>query len=787
MKYLLKNHWKITEKNGINVFADAPCSVISALLDNKIIEDPYYRLNEAKVQSYLEQDYTFETTFNLKPEDLERKNYLVFERLCTIAEIFVNNQKIADVSDMQRRYFFALDNKILKSENVLRIEFKSSINYVKNYPNKEKLFESYAVTDKKSPVIRQANYMFGWDWGPHIPDMGIMGDAFLLSTTDGYLKSFRHNYEFDNSGKVKVNIDLDLEDVSNSEVEVSLSGHGYECKKTCKNSVFFEISNPKLWNPVGFGEPNLYDLKIVIKGKEVQKYNYQIGIRNIRIDDSKDEIGRNFAIYVNDKKVFLKGACYIPEDNIIPYSTKERTERLIKLAKDFNHNCIRVWGGGYYPNDDFYETCDRLGILVFQDLMFACASYNVDDPLFRNNIIEETRDTLKRIRHHASILLIAGNNEVEDGVRGHGYKQTVQYIEMFHHLLKDIVKDETDFYYLSSSPTSGEPYFSSPNDPNYLDTHYWWVWGADREIEDYLNIKPRLLSEFGMQSFPTFDTIKKFANESDMSLDSEVMLSHQKDPAKSNEKMMRYVRREFNVNEKNMQEIAYFSMLMQAEAMKLCAENLRGNKDHCNGSLYWQLNDCWPCQSLSSIDYYYGLKALHYYSKRFYNPHLVLFKKVNNGVKLCISNDTEFDHEYILKYSVIDHEFTTLDPKELNTKIGKYESADIIDINLKDSDYGLVACLYDKKGKLLSSNIYRSKKDKEFKYPKANIKLNQINDCELEISSDKFARAVYLNPHDNDVVFSDNYFNLLANTTIHISSSKPIKIEEIEIECVNNY
>lgn len=785
MKYLLKNHWKITGKNEIEVFADAPCSVMSALLNSKIIEDPYYRLNEAKVQSYLEDDYTFEISFKLKPEELAKNNYLVFERLCTIANIFVNGNKIAEVSDMQRRYFIKLDNKILKEDNVLSIEFKSSINYVKNYPNKEKLFESYAVTDKKSPVIRQANYMFGWDWGPHIPDMGIMGDAYLLSTTDGYLKSFRHSYKFNKDGSVKLNVNLELVDAGKANVEVELSGHGIEIKKTTKKQAIFEISKPQLWNPVGFGEPNLYNLKVTIKGKETQEYNYQIGIRKVRIDDSKDEFGRNFAIYINDKKVFLKGSCYIPEDNIIPYSTKERTERLLKLATDFNHNCIRVWGGGYYPNDDFYEACDRLGLLVFQDLMFACASYNIDDPLFKNNIIEETHDALKRIRHHASIFLIAGNNEVEDGVRGHGHKQALQYIEMFHHILKDIVNEETDFYYLSSSPTSGDEYFASPNDPNYLDSHYWWVWGGDREIEDYLNIKPRLLSEFGMQSFPTYDTMKTFAEDSDMYLDSDVMLSHQKDPAKSNEKMMRYVRREFDVNEQNMQEIAYLSMLTQAEAMKLCAENLRGNKDRCNGALYWQLNDCWPCQSLSSIDYYYGLKALHYYSKRFYSPHLVLFKK-EDGLKLCISNDTELDQEYSVIYFIINSKFEVSSSNELKAKVAKYSSLDIKNITLSNDDYGVYAYLLSNKGALLSTNIYRLKKDIEYIYPNAKIRIKQLDEYEIEVSTDKFARAVYLNPHNNNIVFSDNYFDLLPGFPTRIVSSKPIKAKDIEVMCVNN-
>lgn len=781
MKYLLSDSWTITNQNGIKVKSDAPCSVISALLDNKLIENPYYRLNEEKVQPLLKEDYKFEKTFNLNEEDLKKNNYLVFERLCTIGEIFVNNVKISDFSDMHRRYVFLLNNKILKKENTLTLLFKSSFNYVKSYPNKDKLFESYAVTDKDAPVIRQAHYMFGWDWGPYIADMGIMGETYLLSTSNGFLKSFRHHYTFNKDKSVRVDVELDVEN-SNAPIFVELSGHGYNEKKPYRDHLFFEIPSPKLWNPAGFGEPNLYDLKIFLGDEE---YSYQIGIRKVYIDDKKDEYGRNFAIYINDKKVFLKGSCYIPEDNIIPYTNKERTEKLLKLVKDFNHNCVRVWGGGYYPNDEFYNACDKLGILVFQDLMFACASYNIDDLDFRNNVIEETHDVLRRIRHHASIFLIAGNNEVEDGVRGHGYKQAEQYLEMFHHILKDIVNEETDFYYLSSSPTSGDPYFASPNDPSYLDTHYWWVWGADREIEDYLNIKPRLLSEFGLQSFPTYETITKFANEDDMSLDSEVMLSHQKDPAKSNEKMMRYVRREFNVNENNMQEVAYLSMLAQAEGIKLCAENLRGNMDRCNGALYWQLNDCWPCQSLSSIDYYYGVKALHYYSKKFYSPHLVLFKK-SNKVTITISNDTEKKAEYRLEYSSISLDYQVSKPTSINVEVNRSSSLDVLDLNIDNNLYGYIAYLYDIDNNLLSSNIYRLKKDKKYKYQKANIEVTQISDNELEVKSSTFVRGLYLNVYSNDIVFSDNYFDLIPNKAKRVVSSKAIRAEDIELMCVNN-
>ena len=778
MKYLINKNWIINNKYK----SDSPCTVLSVLLDNKIIENPYYRDNEKVVRSFLYENYSFINNFSLTDEDLNRDNYLCLDRVCTIADIFVNDIKIGEARDMHQRYKYKLDNKILRKDNVLRIEFKSPYKYIEEYPVHDRLFETYAVTNKKSPVIRQANYMFGWDWGPSLADMGILGDVYLLSTSIGYLKSFRHYYQHVDN-KYKVFVSLELEDSNNASVNVNLSGHGvnitkqYQGKELC-----FEIDNPALWYPTGFGKQNLYDLKISL-GNE-QEYLYKIGLREIKIDDSLDEYGRNFAVYVNGIKVFLKGSNYIPEDNLLPLANKERTRRLLTLAKDFNHNCIRVWGGGYYPDDYFYEICDELGLLVFQDLMFACASYDIDDQNFRKLVMDETIDSLKRIRHHASIFIVAGNNEIEDGVRGHGFKQAQQYLEMFHHILKDIVYQETDFYYLTSSPTSGDPYFSSPNDTNFLDTHYWWVWGCDREVEDYLNIKPRLLSEFGMQSFSTFDTTKTFAEEKDLEINSKIMVHHQKDPAKTNNKIVNYVKREFKISD-DLKRFSYLSMLTQAEGIKLCIDHLRSHKERCNGSMYWQLNDCWPTQSCSSIDYEFGLKALHYYSKKFYAPHLVTFEKENN-LKIYVSNDTQKEQKYVISYRFIGQNFDFIEKNEISVSVKEFSSKMVKELENTNQYYGVLAELYDEKGNLLSRNIYRNKKDKDVNYPKANISIKKLGKCQYQITADNFVRGLYLNPHNNNVVFSNNYFDILKEETITISSNIDIDINNIELMSVNN-
>ena len=785
MKISLNHNWTIKSSRIKELTGDVPLTVLSALINHHIIDNPYYRNNEELAREYLYEDYVFENEFNLSQEDLNRNIYLFADGLMTVAKILVNGHQIAESFDMNTGLQIEIDREILKEKNTIKIMFESPYKYIKNYSYQKGLFESYAPTNPDSPVIRQANYMFGWDWGPSLADIGIIKDIYILSTNVGYLESFRH-YQKISDNKAQVEVDVNWHKLVDGELEISLSDDSYfkSFKTSLKdlNHFKFEIDNPKLWYPTGFGKPHLYDL--VIKASlndELYEYKYKIGLRTIRIDDSYDKYGRNFALYVNDKKIFLKGANYIPEDNVLPFCNKERTRKLLELSKNYNHNVVRVWGGGYYPNDYFYDLCDELGLLVFQDLMFACAIFDINDLHFRDLIIKETEYSLRRIRHHASLYIIAGNNEIEDGVRGHGFKPAINYVEIFHHLLKDIVNKETDLYYLPSSPTSGDPYFSMPNDDSYLDTHYWYVWGADRDISDYLNIKPRLLSEFGMQSFPIMDTITSFALEKDMDIHSEVMEKRQKYPLSGNDKIAKYVETLYKpVN--NFEKFVYLSMLMQAEAIKLGVEHVRGNKYRCNGAIYWQLNDCWPAISWSSIDYNYGLKALHYYSKRFYSPHLITFKNKNT---ISISNDTDKDTSYLIKYLKMNFDSNILLKKEYHFSVNAFESKDFeIDDGdgLNDDEYMYVELYLDKE--LVSNNYYQDKRDKDLTYPKSNISITQISNKEIKISVDKFTKRIYLKA--KEITFSDNFFNMNGGEEKIVNADKEINIKDVKIICLNN-
>ena len=783
----LKDNWIVSSKSIKRLKGSAPCTVLSLLLDNKIIENPYYRCNEKIAREYLFEDYTFETTFSLDEKQLTNNNFLCLERICTIAEIFVNEVKIADLLNFHVAKKIPLDKSILKKDNTLKILFKSSYQYIKDYPNPKNVFETFAkgVTEEKSPTIRQPNSMFGWDWGPSLADIGITKPIYILSNKVGYIDYYRREFRFVGN---KVCVDITPHAVTNcaQHIEIELSGFGYKESKQTQNheTVTFEIDNPKLWNPVGFGEQPLYDLTIKLYGiYDTVESKHHLGIREVKIIDSLDDVGRNFAVYINGNKVFLKGASYVPEDSLLTLLSPERSHKLLDIAKSFNHNCVRIWGGGYYPDDDFLDYCDQIGLLVMQDLMFACASYDIKDESFRKTVIEEVAQNVRRMSTYASIFMIAGNNEIEDGVRGHGYLPTLRVKEMFNELFEDIVSKETSLYYLPSSPTSGDPYYSSPNDPNYLDTHYWWVWGSERPFEDYLTIKPRFLSEFGCQSFTTWSTIGKFSLKEDRELNSEVMRQHTKMTTRNNNRIIEYTSCLFKTTD-DLKQMSYLSMLTQAEGMKLCVEHLRQNKDVCNGALYWQLNDCWPGQSWSSIDYYFGIKALLYYAKKFYAPDLVSFNYEKENV-VTISNDTNEDKKYQLKVHEFDINGKALSTQTFETFVNKYEHKDLA-FKKSDKTFGLLAELYNDNHQLLSENYLLDKKDKDIDYPKAKINIKKVGEKEFEISSDTFVRCLYLMPKKDGVILSENFFNLMPKMNKKITANILLDINDFEIVCLNN-
>lgn len=393
------------------------------------------------------------------------------------------------------------------------------------------------------------------------------------------------------------------------------------------------IEHPQLWWPNGLGKQPLYRVTVRLATGDTRMW--RIGLRTMTVSREKDEWGEEFCHVVNGMKVFAMGADYIPEDNILARVTPERTRRLLEDCKAANFNAIRVWGGGYYPDDAFYDICDELGLMVWQDLMYACAFYDLT-PDFERSIRVETHQNVARLRHHASLALICGNNEMEMFMAGANsalinhrtwefvptYPHHItDYVKMFEYILPAIVKETApQTYWWPASPSSGGN-FDAPNDENRGDNHYWDVWHGEKPFTEYRKFFFRYASEFGFQSFPCLKSVKQFTLPDDRNIFSRVMERHQRNQA-ANGKILSYLSQTFRYPN-SFDDLLYASQLMQAEAIRYGVEHWRRNRGRCMGAIIWQLNDIWPVASWASIDYYGRWKALHYAAKRFFAPVMI--------------------------------------------------------------------------------------------------------------------------------------------------------------------
>lgn len=789
----LNGVWRLDSPRYENLRVNVPGSVMSALLEHHLIDDPFYGENEVAVREQLFDNYTFTRNFSLSPEQLEKTNFLVLSGIDTVADVFVNDYLVAKLLDMHTDKKIRLDNELLKSDNSIKIVFTSPYRYIEEYDDQGQ-FASFAVSQPKGPCLRKPHYMFGWDWGPDLADMGIWGGVRILSTDLGYMEDFRHECTFLPDGSVRVDVQVNTVRLGSGVLDVHLSldsdGTDLHQQLPLEDSVglSFVLKDPKRWYPIGFGEPTLYNLDITLTAQtgEKQEHHYRIGIRQIEVDHSADVYGTNFAVSVNGYKVFLKGSCFIPEDSFLSRITPERTKRLLKLIKDFNHNAIRIWGGGYYPAECFYDYCDEHGILVWQDLMFACAAYSMKHEQFKQLIIEETILNIKRIRHHASLAIITGDNECEDGVNGHEPHLMENYRVMSLDVLVPLMKELTSVYFGRTSPRSVEM-FRHQNDLEHYDTHYWQVWCDDQPIEDYEKVYPRMLSEVGHQSLPMLETIGAFAEPKDMTMNSSVMLHHQKREG-CNQRIVNYIREQYGQPE-TFEDMVYLSQLMQADAMRLCAEHLRCHKERCNGMLYWQLNDCWPGITWSSVDYFFGVKALHYASRRFYAPHLVSVKRGGEQLEIWVSNDTAQTATYMVLYQHLTFDGVLLqeDTVPLMVEAASCENALTVFTPFADGrdDTFVYVCLKDREGTLLSENYFQAKKDRDISYPTPTLTVRQLDERSISISSDTFAKSVFVHCPDVDTVLTDNFFCLKAGETKIIIADRPIDLSKIQLKCVN--
>lgn len=795
--------------------AVVPGSVCNDLINNNLLEDPYYRDNEYNTLNILKNDFEYKRIFEIDKKFLEsEKIELMCYGIDTIADIFINDIIIKKVSDMHRTFCIDIKQYLKYGENSILIYFHSAYMYSLCKHEQDPIHTSVDSIDGFTQ-IRKAHYMYGWDWGPKIPDMGIWRNIEIHSYTSIKLKDFyiTQNHKFSEDLEqnkviqVDLNIKLNIEKYIETQAYATISmispkGSKFVIQKLIQsgeNNIKLIINNPEIWTPNGYGEQNLYDVYINIKTQhtEINK-EFQIGLRTIKLKTIENEYGKSFEFCVNGISIFAMGANYIPEENILSRCNRQRTEKLIKHCIKANYNCIRVWGGGYFCDDYFYELCDKYGIIVWQDLLFACGKYKLTDE-FLENIIEETKDNMTRIRHHACMALWCGNNEIEWGWASWDnfkdmFAMKADYIKQFEYILPNIAKQiDPETSYWLSSPSSGGS-FDDPNDMSRGDVHYWEVWHGLKPFTEYRKFLFRFCSEFGFQSFPCLKTIKTFTEPDDRNIFSYIMEQHQKNGS-ANGNILFYLSNNFKYPD-NFENLLYISQLLQAEAIKYGVEHWRANRGICMGALYWQVNDCWPVASWSSIDYYGRWKALHYYAKKFYSP--ILLSAIDNQKKVVfnVSNETLLDQDVKIIWKIIKNTGKIINNEEINLLVPKLSA-----VNTKCLDFSndipsikeeFETLLYYKliiNNKEISSNTLLFTKSKYFKFLNPNI-IYKIEEKEnsfiIEFETSNYAKYVEISLDNFDFISSDNYFDIVKSDVKIVEILKEDISNEVSLKILNN-
>lgn len=792
--------WQFTQTDSEDwQNATVPGCVHLDLLNNNEIPDPFFGNNEQKVQWIEQKNWEYKTTFTLDDETLSKNAInLIFSGLDTYSKVYLNDSLILESDNMFVSYSVDCKN-ILKPENELLIKFQS--------PGKkaEELSKNYDYEfDGGTKVFtRKAGFHYGWDWGARLVTSGIWRPIYIEAYDLAKIENIHLVNQEIKDKKAKIRTIVEINSLGNFNVQISLKNESVLLKtedfelRNGKNycEINFEIENPEFWWTNGLGEPHLYDLnfELIAKNSVIENQTIRHGIRTIELVTNPDEYGESFYFKLNGIPVFMKGANYIPQDNFQSRVTDEHYQNLIDKAVKMNANMLRVWGGGIYEKDFFYDLCDENGILVWQDFMFACAMYPGDED-FIENVKIEAEQNIKRLRNHACLALWCGNNEIDEAWHNWGWakKYTFEdstevrqgYEKLFLELLPNLVsKLDSGRAYRYSSPTFGR---GNKNYKYIGDAHDWFVWHDGKPFEHFEQNVPRFMSEFGFQSFPAMHSISKFLDSADISLESEAMMNHQKHP-RGNQLIKQYLENDYFVPD-NFEHFVYLSQLMQAQGITKGIEAHRrawsNENPYCGGTLFWQLNDCWPVVSWSAIDYYDDNKALYYFAKKAFQTILITHEFAGDRLNLIIVSDSLENIQAELIVEIKDFTGNLIFSEEKNITVKANTTAiyfmDEISALLKNKSKNEVFCEVQLKhnSKIISEKVIYFAKPVDLKLEVAEpeIKIIQIidNRAIVEISSEVLIKNVYLDA-GADVEFSDNYFDVLPNekyTVKCISKSK---------------
>ena len=858
---LVKNWFLIHEERDLNLPTKVPGSVFETLIENGVIEDPFYGLREHEVSWVYDSNWDYEIIFDLEHGFLEHENiFLICHGLDTISEVILNGENLGKTNNMFIRFDFDVKSHLKKKGNKLIIRFKSPTIEAREEIEKNgiNLNTGYAAIPG-IPYLRKAQYSFGWDWGPKLPDIGIWKPIELIGFDSIKIDSIYINQKLHYNKKISelskldditdlgvMSADLSIEVILNSElltIELNKFSLNVELKAPdgkiftserkigiLNPKIEFKIEYPYLWWTHDQGNPNLYDLSITInKNGLVDSYKQKLGIREIRLIQDSDEWGESFFFMLNGFPMFAKGANWIPIDSFIPRGKRrDLYQSNLINAKKANMNMIRIWGGGIYEDDIFYDICDELGVLVWQDFPFACAIYPIHKE-FVNNVTFEAIQNIKRLRNHPSLALWCGNNEIEWlwKFELHDTEITEEdkidefksgYLTVFENILPNLIsKYDPNHSYWPSSPSNG--FISTnlgrqdSNSPNIGDSHFWDVWHRNKPFRAYRKFNSRFMSEFGYESFPSIKTIENICPSEQFDFFSPIMENHQKNSA-GNKKILDYMKKRFKIPP-GFENQVILSQITQAEAIQYGVEHWRRNRNdyHCMGALYWQLNDCWPVASWSSLDYYGRWKALHYFAKRFYQNVFASIKEDKNTVEFWVTNDLKEIKPLKFEWKIFNSQSNKvgdgiyeIDISPLTSKmVGTLNLNKINDVkkNLGDHIIFYQLKINTDKNQVIDQGMSLFDAPKKFnlknpliKWEIFNIKIDDLTNLEVEIKlyNEKIALFVYIDSKEYDFIASDNFFSMEPNETRIIKlnqlkkrdgsslSMQDIKKEEIYIK-----
>lgn len=821
----LNSGWEFRQHTTDNIVpavwrpAEVPGMVHTDLLKNRLIPDPYFADNESKLQWIENADWEYRHSLEINHDLLNRGHLdLVFEGLDTCADVYLNGTLLLTTNNMFLEWRVDIKPHAHEGANNLLVVFHSPIKAAAQVAAQDPWSRKTTVAEKA--YLRKAAYMYGWDWGPRFASSGIWKPVQLEAWDDLRISDFTIRQRDVSSQVAHLSAEIDIQSATSEPATVVVNCDKSEaCSGLTRNVVLrsgtnhidipIEVIHPELWYPAGYGSQPLYNFTVnVTDGSRVTaSRSVRAGLRSAVLRRDPDQWGVSFQFVVNGIPIFAKGANVIPFDNFPARVKTETVRQMLQSARDANMNMVRIWGGGYYETDEFYQICDELGIMVWQDFMLA----DIRTPgtySYKENVAREAEYQVKRLRNHPSIVLWCGNNETESTWRGwrNSFKTSLP-VEVSAKMWEDYLTVSSGILARTVARLSSEtPYWPSSPSADGEDTsdawqsgdmHDWSVWSGRAPLSDYEKHFPRFMSEFGFQALPDMRTIKAFTSPEDRSgIMTPALRSHQKYD-QGNTVLQDYVLR-YYLQPKDLATFSYVSQLLQAEAIKTDVEHLRRSRPRSMGSLFWQLNDCWPGISWSSIDYFGRWKALQYYARRFYSDLLVSPHVENGSVAVYVVSDKTEAVAAELTVTLMTMNGAVLTESTQKISVPPLSSAEYMKTSMEEmllarhadpANTVLIAKLIVD-GQCVSTNLlyFAAPKDLKLLSPVISSSLTQNGKkYRLELVSKSFAPGVQISFGDLDATLSDNYFDLLPGRpyTVEIGSAATVAQLRDELRVVS--